>query len=385
MLALTSGALASACGSFGAGPTEPTEVDGGSDEAAEVDGAPGPGCDPAQTATDEHHCGACGHDCLGGACAGGKCQPLVVGRTTGRILDLAVNASHVVWMASDDEFAAAALYACPKAGCVGSPELVKASGVSGTVAGDGTKAYATFVFTVRDFFEIVGPVAKHVELPAIHGAVQRLQVRPEAVYSLAYYEPAFTDGGPSNYRSVYAWDGKAESLVGSYTGPNPNVTSFVVVKDRLYLNAANADDLYTCLKSSCTSFTTLKIGSYTVGGLGTDDTRIFWMGSDGRLRACVAGDTCNPTVLGTPANGRALVVGPDTLFFGTTGGDLRSCDPSDCNTTNLVFHDPGFTESAQTPPNGIGRVIAYDATAVYWAAMDEADARGVWRIMKLAR
>src|SRR5262249_52955723 len=34
--------------------------------------------DPAALATDAHHCGACGHDCLGGACAAGACQPVVL-------------------------------------------------------------------------------------------------------------------------------------------------------------------------------------------------------------------------------------------------------------------------------------------------------------------
>ena len=384
MLALASLALASACESFGAGRAD-GGADGGNDGATEVgrdDGAPS--CDPMQTATDVHHCGACGHDCLGGGCAAGKCQPVVVGRTTGRILDLAVNASHVVWMVSETDFAAATVYACPKAGCVGPPLVVKRNGVSGSLAGDGTNAYATFVFTVHEFFKIEGAAAKHVDVPSSHGAIERLQVRPEAVYSLAFYEPTLPDGGASSYRSVYAWDGGTESLVGSYNGPNTNVTSFVVTKERVYLNSVNADELYTCLKSNCDAFTPLSIGSYTLGGLQTDDTRVYWMASDGLLRACEAGATCNPTVLGDVTNGRALAVGPDTLFLGTTVGDLRSCDPRDCTTTSLVFHDPGFTESVQVPPSAIGRVIAYDKTAVYWAAIDEGG-QGVWRVMKLAR
>jgi hypothetical protein len=32
----------------------------------------------ADTKTDPHNCGSCGHDCIGGACMSGECQPLVI-------------------------------------------------------------------------------------------------------------------------------------------------------------------------------------------------------------------------------------------------------------------------------------------------------------------
>ena len=51
----------------------------------------------------------------------------------------------------------------------------------------------------------------------------------------------------------------------------------------------------------------------------------------------------------------------------------------------LLVNDPGFKEEAQAPFGGYNRVIAYDKTAGYWAAMDETDAGGQWRVMKLAR
>jgi hypothetical protein len=51
----------------------------------------------ADLQTDPMNCGACGHDCLGGACIAGVCQPVVL--TTGQpdLLFLAVNATNLYW------------------------------------------------------------------------------------------------------------------------------------------------------------------------------------------------------------------------------------------------------------------------------------------------
>jgi hypothetical protein len=54
---------------------------------------PGPCLD---TTADPHHCGACGHDCLGGACVDSACQPAVL-YTSEHIRDLALNGTHLYW------------------------------------------------------------------------------------------------------------------------------------------------------------------------------------------------------------------------------------------------------------------------------------------------
>jgi hypothetical protein len=70
---------------------------------------------------DPHHCGACGHDCLGGDCKNGTCLPLelsVGSSISGFPKGLAVGPNGVYWtdvvFAGDTE---AGIFSCPLAGC----------------------------------------------------------------------------------------------------------------------------------------------------------------------------------------------------------------------------------------------------------------------------
>lgn len=53
------------------GATGAAEPDGGASDAASS-------CEGADLATDAHHCGRCGHDCLGGACSAGRCEAVTL-------------------------------------------------------------------------------------------------------------------------------------------------------------------------------------------------------------------------------------------------------------------------------------------------------------------
>jgi hypothetical protein len=57
-------------------------------------------CDPGAIAQDPHNCGACGHDCLGGACVAGACQPVTLVHESGQPFELAVDAANVYWLNS---------------------------------------------------------------------------------------------------------------------------------------------------------------------------------------------------------------------------------------------------------------------------------------------
>lgn len=48
-------------------------------------------------ASDPAHCGACGHDCLGGECLAGVCQPVVVSIGPVHAFDLVLDAASIYW------------------------------------------------------------------------------------------------------------------------------------------------------------------------------------------------------------------------------------------------------------------------------------------------
>jgi len=50
------------------------------------------------TDTYSEHCGFCGHSCLGGACYGGRCQPVELVNDHGIVHDLAVDESRAYWI-----------------------------------------------------------------------------------------------------------------------------------------------------------------------------------------------------------------------------------------------------------------------------------------------
>lgn len=64
----------------------------------DCDGDEANGCETDLT-TDSKNCGACSHDCLQGACAGGRCQPFVLADGQASPGNVALDATHLYWAA----------------------------------------------------------------------------------------------------------------------------------------------------------------------------------------------------------------------------------------------------------------------------------------------
>jgi len=86
------GANASATGGAG-GQVEPENGGMGSAGAPES-----PVCPEEQDfESDSKNCGSCGHDCLGGDCVLGECQPIEIARNQGRLFTIAVDRKFIYW------------------------------------------------------------------------------------------------------------------------------------------------------------------------------------------------------------------------------------------------------------------------------------------------
>ncbi len=90
-----------------AGEPENSETGGvgGNDESVAHEGGAGgeagatsPQCDSdVDLDSDPKNCGRCGHDCLGGECTMGTCQPLELARNQGAVLAIALDDHFIYW------------------------------------------------------------------------------------------------------------------------------------------------------------------------------------------------------------------------------------------------------------------------------------------------
>jgi hypothetical protein len=78
-------------GDSGGHDSGPMGQDGGADTAPAT-------CGGADLTSDTHNCGTCAHDCLGGACMGGMCQPIALAANQPQgPSGIALSASNVYW------------------------------------------------------------------------------------------------------------------------------------------------------------------------------------------------------------------------------------------------------------------------------------------------
>ncbi len=70
------------------------------------------------TSTDKANCGSCGHDCRGGTCLAGRCQPTLFASTSAAIFN--VDGSQLYWLTG----APLSIAHCPLGDCFGGPQQV---------------------------------------------------------------------------------------------------------------------------------------------------------------------------------------------------------------------------------------------------------------------
>src|SRR5262245_1510651 len=116
----TASAFASACAlvscvdisSLGSGESGSNAPSFNAAELADGGAGSAVSCEGVDVASSAAHCGRCGHDCLGGACVLGRCQPVAIAINRVNPHGLAVDANGVVYWTED-----AKIVKCPVTGC----------------------------------------------------------------------------------------------------------------------------------------------------------------------------------------------------------------------------------------------------------------------------
>src|SRR5688572_29850472 len=95
-----------------------TEPNDASAETSSLDGGSECGV-PAPD--DPKNCGSCNHDCLGGTCEGGMCQPVVLTNQTQSPYRITVAGNYVYWT---EITSPGRIVRCPITGCSAPEEII---------------------------------------------------------------------------------------------------------------------------------------------------------------------------------------------------------------------------------------------------------------------
>jgi hypothetical protein len=345
------------------------------------DATPPPASDAAPDATacssdvkaDPKNCGRCGHDCLGGGCRLGMCQPVVLASEQMRPTEIALDATHLY-------FAAAAENAVRRVPVQGGPAelLTLDATLDSNIALDDTYVYFMTGYGTN------GGVGRAPKTGVPDGGTSTTIATatfPVAFLAIdaanVYWTAGRFSGGPIQggvYLSPKTVDGGlgVKVTAGSIVA---ETTSVAVDDANLYFSNV-AGRIFWLTKGPNGTGGLLASSQAGATGLLADGKRVYWanrgtgsiLSTDKPSADAGAGVV---TVLASGQNTPARVALDDVaIYFTNTGsGTIGSCPLSGC--TDVVR----LVASNQAAPLG----IAVDAVAIYWANS------GDGTIMKVAK
>lgn len=313
--------------------------------------------------TDPHHCGACGHDCLGGACVGSACQPILLAKQDGQPWEIALDATHVYWSNTHGEIS----------------KVPKAGGATVVLTSDLSNPGALAVHANRVYSASYGSSVKVI--PKTGGALSNLT--PKAAGGLAV---AVDDGGVfwsqgiswpgDHYIARTDLDGAPTTVIGSIDH-EPTAASL----DATHVYWSDFDLTVPALGGirraprGGGATETLVTGD-SLNGAALDGERVYYLYSgssgaswaDGALHA-VSKTGGAPVLLASPLDGAARVAVDGThVYWSEAYGQV----------IRRVKKTGGPTETLATS-DGNPQGIAVDEVAVYWVDP------GNQSVMKLAK
>ncbi len=353
----SSGSSPSSGSSTGGSGTDASGSGSSSGDAAVADGSSDASAADACSATgnlqsDSHNCGACGHDCLGGACSGGKCGVAAVIDNDGLVGAIAADATGAYWVAKGNGNGAIRHVAATSAQIttVATNQLAPAG-----VSADGTYFY----FSTQGNFDAgytggnvyscpaAGCGSSALLLGADNGAATQVPLNATSVFwssspnsgQSGYIESSPKDGGGAvpivsvlnanvaadNNNVYWASDTTTsvsilrEPLSGGaavtlYSKTSTLAQAFVADSSAVYwIEQASPNVIKKCLLPDCVggASTVMTVADSFASALAVDATQIYWPES-GALKT--AATSC------TPSTCTAATLAPAPTGGGSTQG-----------------------------------------------------------------
>jgi sugar lactone lactonase YvrE len=291
------------------------------------------GCSP-DVAGDPHNCGGCGHDCLGGDCAGGICQPVAIATNMVGASGIALDSDNVYWanywawtiMAIGKDGGCGDAAVCPRQ-LAPTPTFPSAVSYPRAVAADGTHVFWA------NFDSACG--AAGVYQVGVDGGILPLGSMACGPYFL------FPAAGYLYFSYAGVWRAQvgvadAATIVATPTIPEGGTVPV------------------------------------TTGGVAADGTDLYWTVIDtGRVNklplgsTCVEGATCPAIVTGdSPGGAFALTLDADNVYW----TNMKE------GTVKRVSKAGGPVSTLATG-QATAQVIATDGARVYWANFGDSTVR----------
>jgi hypothetical protein len=332
-----------------------------------LDAAPPVASPCGDIASDPRNCGACGHDCMCGACLEGACQPAVLASGQASPLKIAVDGTHVYWT----NWGTCGVGGCTGqvvtrrlAGCEQAP-IVLASGQEYPrgIAVDAANVY----WTTTDGLGSVMSVPIDGGAPRSLASAQSLPESVAADGTRAFWT---TNGFGVNELSLV--DGAATMVASSY-----EAWGIALDATRVYWDTASSAGLVlACPIAGCPGGpTTLASNQYFPDGIASDGANVYFTtnavnGHRGSVMKCFAGGCGDrPTVLASNQdNATDIAVDAAYVYWtssvyrliadsGPPDGQVQRCATGGCNGQPQVL-----ASGASSQPAG----IAVDDSSVYW-------------------
>lgn len=307
----------------------------------DCDKNPATGCE-VDLATDPKSCGKCGHDCLGGTCAGSLCQPVVLASGQGSPYALTIDGTNVYWTTAFN----GAVRLCAKGGCNNTPTTLATNQQYPYygIAVDGTNVYWT------------NYTAGQIQKCAISGC----SGNPTTLVSGQANAAGLAVDSTSVYWSIYANGGPIQKCATGGCSNTP--TTLASGQNFAYQVAVDATNVYwtggtlrKCAVGGCSNTPTTLLNNIGWGGIALDSSNVYVTGN-GILKCAIAGCSMNPTTLATGFAFGIAVDTADAYWASPSSGTVSRCAVGGCNS------NPTLLAFAQGTPEG----IAVDATAIYW-------------------
>lgn len=348
----------------GAGPSTSSGAGGCGAGFADCNGDPADGCE-VDTSTAPSSCGRCGHDCLGGACVAGACQPVTL--ATGQATPTLITADDTSLYFTSFVYANAG--AVLKLAKSGGPTTVLASGqtLPRAIAIDASDVYwantGTEAPNAADGAIMKVPLGGGTPTVVASGQASPALIALDAsnVYWTTYY-------GGTVMRAPKA-GGPSETLVSGQQRP----TGIAVDDTHLYFATTPSflDGQVFSMPLAGGPPTSLAQGEHDPVYIALDGQRIYWLTSlELRARSLTAP---TPTATLAPTGGIPTVVVVDaTAAYFTSGFDASS---GSVWKVPLNGAPPVVLATGQDKPAG----LVADASTLYWCNA------GSGTIMKLAK